>query len=151
MKRLFNIFLSLSVVALYLLTTTGFGMHKCESSQALTVIFANVETCNSDIEIVEIPVSDCCASEHNGENNAKENIHTCNDCCSVSYEALGGDYKYSEQSAPTLAYEYLLAVAEIPQSENIVDLYSTQREDRYPPPDLFGETLSIYHFCQLRL
>ncbi|MDR1585373.1 MAG: hypothetical protein LBS07_04260 [Prevotellaceae bacterium] len=141
MKRLFKSFAAIVTTVLYLLTTTGFAVHECKTSQLKSPVFSPIFSEDN---------TSCCSGKHK-ENHGEEERISCGTCCSLTYKSLESEHNYTQQIVQNQIFETLVAVAAIPSSLSIPDIAPAQKDEYYPPPCLFGETLPIYYFCQLRL
>jgi len=159
-KRLFNIFPVVALTVLYLLVTTGFEIHQCEICHSRDIISVgvfsdNTKCCSSEKNKKSCHTtedSNCCKSKQHTHNHNNTLDYTLSDnCCSLTYEFLKADYTNSKTFSLKVVYNPLLFVANLTTQENISNAYCYSATAHFSPPNLFGETLPIYYFCQLRL
>ena len=160
MKRLLNILPMIALTALYLLATTGFEVHQCEICQSRDIISVgifsdNTECCSSEKEKKSCHTtesSNCCKSKQHTHNHNNILDYTLSEsCCSLTYEFLEIDYTNNKTFSLNVVYNPLLFVANLTTQESITDICYYSATAHFSPPNLFGETLPIYYFCQLRL
>lgn len=146
---------SIGMVVLYLLATIGFGMFACnhEGKQEfvfLSAVFENEDcsVCNHHESKNEIscctPVSDdaCCNEKEADENS----------CCSVDFAFFDSETSVPAQVFDNLQVSSIDLFVGIFENAGFIASYTSLPDSRVElPPNLFGETLPIYHFCQLRL
>ena len=162
MKRLFNILPVIALTALYLLATTGFEVHQCEICHSRDIISVgvfsdNTECCSFGEEKKSCHTtesSNCCKSKHDHDTHNHNNIldyTSSGNCCSLTYEFLKADYTNNKTFSLNVVYNPLLFVANLTTQESIADACCYSATAHFSPPNIFGETLPIYYFCQLRL
>lgn len=173
MKKIFQQYIAIALSILYLMITMGLGVHECHCKQERQIVFGGalagngVCCCNKTDKTVmaeycdnDLPQpsccpegSSCCPEKQQPAGDPECDTFSAGRCCSFTLLSFGSDYRHSEISLPT-APDNVESVAAIyfPQTEISAgidaDIFTVVK---YPPPEKYGNTLPIYHFCQLRL
>ena len=160
MKRLLKTLTIIAITTLYLMATTGFGVHHCEVCQSSDIVLVgsisdSKNCCSSGKEKASCHTaksSHCCKSEQSEDSHHNTFDYTLSEnCCSLTYEFLEADYTNNEKLSFNVVYNPPVFVANLTAAENIADACIRSAKAYFSPPNPLEGTLPIYLFCQLRL